>query len=164
MGGVPPGWIDASGSRLPVLATLAVVADVVTTAAFLAAGVGTEGNGLLVAGLEHGILGGAVVFVATQGVLLAVAVLAVGAVSTYVATYLVVTMGLGGGLNNAVLLLTGESLLAPLGPGWAYLGPPGVATVAGIGTVWRRHDDRRWRTVVAVAVVLLGGEVISFVV
>jgi hypothetical protein len=72
---------------LPALATLAVVADAVTTSAFLSAGVGTEQNGLLVAGLEHGLSGGALVFVATQGVLLAVAWLALGAVSTYVAVY-----------------------------------------------------------------------------
>lgn len=155
--------IRVSGGPLAVLATLAVTADAVTTAAFLSAGVGNEGNGLLVAGLEHGVTGGALVFVGTQGVLLAVAWLAFGAVSTYVAAYLVVTMGIGGGLNNAVLLLAGDSLLAPLGSTWGYLGPPVVATVVGIVTVWRRHDDPGWRAVVAVAGVLLCGEVVSLV-
>lgn len=157
VGGATADWTRVSGGPLPVLATLAVLSDAVTTAAFLAAGVGTEQNGLLVAGLEHGAWGGALVFAATQGLLLAGAWLSFGAVSTYLA----VTMGLGGGLNNAVLLLTGESLLASLGPDWGYLAPPVTATVLGLLAVWWRHDEPDWLAVAAGGGVLLGGEVVS---
>lgn len=155
--------INKPWNRLPVLATGAVTADAVTTAAFVSAGVGSEQNSLLVAGLEYGLSGGALVFVITQGLLLAVAWLSFGAVSTYVAVYLVITMGLGGGLSNAMLLLTGESLLAPLDPASAYLGPPSVATVVGTVAVMRLHSDPRWGLVIAVAGVLLVGEIISLV-
>lgn len=155
--------IDRLWGWLPVLATVAVVADGATTAAFLSTGVGSEQNSLLVAGLEYGLSGGALVFVITQGLLLAVAWLSFGAVSTYVAVYLVITMGLGGGLNNAILLLTGESLLAPLGSTSAYLGPPGVATVVGTVAVMRHHSDPRWGLVIAVAGVILLGEIVSLV-
>lgn len=155
--------IDEHWCGLPVLATVAVVADAVTTAAFLVAGAGSEQNSLLVAGLEYGLSGGALVFGITQGLLLAVAWLSRGAVSTYVAVYLVVTMGLGGGLNNAILLLTGESLLAPLSSTSAYLGPPVVATVVGTVAVLRLHRDPSWELVVPVAAVLLVGEIISLV-
>jgi len=157
------GFDRIDGHRwLPVLATVAVVSDAVTTAAFLSAGVGSERNSLLLAGLEHGFSGAGLVFVVTQGLLLAVAWLRFGAVSTYVAVYLVVTMGLGGGLNNAVLLLTGEPLLAPLGPASAYLVPPGVAAVAGTVAVLRLHSDPRWGLVLVVAGALLVGEMVSF--
>jgi hypothetical protein len=161
VGTATSGWSAPVGGRLPVLAALAVLADAVTTAAFLSAGVGTERNGLLVAGLEHGIPGGALVFVATQGLLLAGAWLPFGALSTYLGTYLVVTMGLGGGLNNAVLLLTGGSLLAPLGPTWGYLAPPVLATGVGFVAVWRLHDEPNPVAVTAVAGVLLWSEVVS---
>ena len=149
--------------RLALLATLAVLADAVTTAAFLAADAGSEQNSLLLAGLEHGLSGGALVFLLTEGLLLAVAWSSFGAVSTYVAVYLVVTMGLGGGLNNAVLLLTGDALLAPLGPPSTYLVPPVAATLVGTLAVLRLHRDPRWGLVVPVAGVLLVGEVVSFV-
>lgn len=149
--------------QLAVLATLAVLADAVTTAAFLDAGAGSEQNGLLVAGLEFGLSGGALVFLLTQGLLLAVAWRSFGAVSTYVAAYLVVAMGLGGGLNNAVLLLTGQALLAPLGPASTYLAPPVAATVVGTVAVGRLHRDPRWGLVGPVAAVLLTGEIVSFV-
>lgn len=149
--------------QLPLLATVAVVADAVTTAAFLSEGLANEQNNLLVAGLEYGVSGGALMFVMTQGILLAMAWLSLGAVSTYIAVYLVITMGLGGGLNNALLLLTGESLLAPLGSTLAYLGPPCVATVVCTTVVNRLHSDPRWSLVIAVAGILLVGEIISFV-
>lgn len=148
---------------LPVLATIAVAVDAVTTAAVIAAGVAREQNSLLVAGLEYGLSGGALVFVLTQGLLLAVAWLSLGAVSTYVAVYLIITMGLGGGLSNAILVLTGESMLAPLGASTAYLGPAGVATLVGIGAVRRRHNEPSWGLVIAVAGALLVGEIISLV-
>jgi len=70
---------SASGGLLAVLATLAVISDAVTTAAFVSAGVGNERNTLLVAGLEHGVTGGVLVFVVTQGLLLAAAWLSLGA-------------------------------------------------------------------------------------
>jgi hypothetical protein len=72
-------------------------------------------------------------------------------------------MGIGGGLNNTVLLLTGDPLLAPLGPTLGYLTPPVVATAVGLAAVWRLHDDPRWSVVAAVAGVLLVGETVSVV-
>lgn len=102
-------------------------------------------------------------FVATQGLLLAVAWLSLAPVSTFVAVYPVGTMGVGGGLANAVLLLPGESLLAPLGPTWSYLGPPVLASVVGIAVVEHRHDDVDWPVIAAVVAALLGGEAVALV-
>ena len=153
-------WRRVDGVRLAALATLGAVLDVTTTAAFVTAGLATEANALAAAGFEHGLAGGLAVFLATQGVVLVVAWLSLGPISTFVAAYAVVTIGVGGGLANAWLVATGDPLLGGLPLAVRYVLPAVAAVPVGALAVARRHDEPAWAEVAPVAAALVGGEVV----
>lgn len=107
-------WRRIAGGPLPSLALLAVAGDVLTTAHVLYSPDYWEGNKVLARLAETDPAVALAVFVGFSGLLLAVAWLSLGWLSTAVAGLLVVSMG-AGATNNLLLFATGTALYPRLG-------------------------------------------------
>lgn len=145
-------WCSPRPNRLAVLALLAALFDLATAA------VVSDGGGVSAAGHEWDPLVAVIVLVVGKLLLLAVAWLSFGPVSTYVAVYVVVTMGFYGGGVAALELLTTVSPYAALSASARYLLAPVVAIPVGVIAVDVVHEDPPWVEVGLVATALLLAE------
>jgi hypothetical protein len=149
-------WRRVDGGPVAALAAAAVAGDVLTTAHVLYAPDYWEGNQVLARFAETDPAVALAAFVCSSGLLLAVAWLSFGWLSTAVAGLLVVSMG-AGAVNNLLLFATGTSLYARLGLDRdvaIHLLAPLLGVVLGVA-VARRRGRLPWGEVAAVVAVTL---------
>ncbi len=155
-------WRTVRAHPLAILATTAAALDVVTTTAILSSPRFAELNGLLslLSGVHLGLAVG--YFTLLCGLLSLATWLRLGWLSTLCGTYLVVAMGVGGGVNNLVLFSTGASLYdrLPVDPTVAYTSLLAVSVVVALALI-SRHDRVPWRELGVGVLLFTAGELLT---